>query len=247
MAKSNRKFDTSSESEVVQLDLGRRKRFHTKDLIEITPKTDNQSKALAAMFGQYDMVNLTGSSGAGKTFLALYAALHQVLDSSTPFERIILMRTAVATREQGFIKGSLEDKEAVYEAPYHGLIGDIMPKFNSGYEHLKALGYIEFCKTSYIRGSTWHDSIIVFDESENANAHEIYTVLTRLGENSKIFLAGDEKQTDLRKEKSGFGYLEKLSTLLPYESCQTIAFTTDDVVRSGFAKAVTIADNYIDR
>ena len=247
MGKPNRKFDTSNESEVVQLDIGRRRKFHTRDLAEISPKTDNQALALEAMFGQFDMVNLTGSAGSGKTMLALFAALHQVLDSSTPYERVILMRSAVATREQGFIKGSLEDKEAVYEAPYFGLVQDIMPRFNNGYEHLKALGYLEFCTTSYIRGSTYHDSIVVVDESSNLNAHEIYTVLTRLGENAKIFLCGDIKQVDLKKEKTGFTYLEQLATLLPYESCKTIKFTTDDVVRSGFAKAVTIADEYIDR
>lgn len=247
MAKAARKFNTETETDVVALDIGRRKRFNLKDLTQIQPKTENQAKALAAMFGDFDMVHMSGSPGSGKSMLAMYAALYQVLDPATPYENVMIIRSAVATRDIGFLPGSLEEKAAVLETPYEGIAKDLMPRFNSPYSHLKSLGYVDFCTTSYIRGTTFHDTILIVDEYQNNNAHELYTILTRLGENSKVFLAGDHKQNDLRKEKSGFSYLEKLATLLPYESCASIQFGVDDVVRSGFAKAVTIADEYIDR
>ena len=242
MAKSNRKFDTSSESEVVQLDLGRRKRFHTKDLIEITPKTDNQKLALESCFGYATAVGLINQAGVGKTFLALYSALAQVLDTSTPYERVIIARSPVATRDIGFLKGSLEEKEAVYEIPYEAIMKELMPKFNSPYDHLKSLGYVEFTTTSYLRGLTFHDTIVVVDEIQNLSRHEIYTILTRIGENSKIILCGDCKQSDLKANQSGFKYLVELTEKLPEGMCDIIKFTKEDIVRSEFVKAVIIAD-----
>lgn len=241
-----KRFDTSNECPHVQADLGNRKRFTTKDLLPVVSKTENQEIALTSCFSDSMSVGLIGSAGTGKSFLALYSALYQVLDPSTPYEKVIIARSAVATRDQGFLKGDLASKEEVFEIPYISLARELMPKFNSAYEHLKSLGYLEFTSTSYLRGLTFHNTIVVVDEVQNLSRHEIYTILTRVGEESKVFFCGDSKQNDLRKGQSGFKYLMDLSDRLPEGNCDIVEFGVDDIVRSEFVKAVIIADEQID-
>ena len=237
-----RKFNTENECPQVQADLGNRKRFTEKDLLSVVAKTDNQQLALDSCFSSALAVGLGGSSGSGKTFIALYSALKQVFDPSTPYEKVIIARSAVATREQGFLKGSLEEKEEIFQLPYQALCKELLPRFNNGYEHLKSLGYVEFTSTSYLRGLTFHDTIVIVDEYQSLTRHEIYTILTRIGENSKIFLCGDHKQSDLKKEQSCFNYIEELSSKLPEGMCRNIRFTADDIVRSEFVKAIIMID-----
>ena len=240
-----RKFDTGNESYDVQCDLGNRKRFTEKDLVQVVPKTNNQKLALELCGGNSTAVGLIGSAGVGKSYLALYSALQQVFDPSLPYEKIVVARSAVATRDIGFLKGDLDQKSEVFELPYHSLARELMPRFNSAYDHLKSLGYLEFTCTSYLRGLTYHDTIIIVDEIQNLSRHEIYTILTRLGENSKVIFCGDSKQTDLKANQSGFKYLIELSEKLQEGMCSVVQFTVDDIVRSEFVKAVIMADEDI--
>lgn len=235
MAKRKKVFDTTNESVVIQSTF--RKKFTQHDLCNMKPATENQKTFLDSCYNEEVILAAgLGSAGTGKTFLSLYAALDQVFDPCTPYTKVIVVRNAVEVRSQGFIKGSLEEKEAVYEAPYIGLSKELLPRFNDGYAHLKSLGYLEFLTTSFIRGITLNDCIIVVDECQNLNQHEMYSILTRVGYNCKIIVVGDGIQSDLKKEIGCFNYINDVADNI--EGAQVVEFTTDDIVRSGFVKNV---------
>lgn len=240
-----KKFDTGGESYDVQQDLGNRKKLHVRDLLSVQPKTDNQAALMSACFENIPLVVGAGSAGTGKTFLALYSALHQVLDQSTPYQKILMVRSAVASRDLGFLPGTLEEKESVFEAPYIGLASELFPKFNSPYNHLKSLGYYEFKSTSFLRGCTFDDTIIIVDEFQNLNRHEAYSILTRVGCNTKVILCGDTKQDDLKKSQSCFQYVKDLSQKMDNDDVRLVEFGVDDIVRSGFVRSVIIADELV--
>jgi predicted ribonuclease YlaK len=247
MSKAKRKFDTSGEVDQDKIrSIGNRKRFHPHDLIAIKPKTDSQSQFFDAFNSDVPMILQSGCAGTGKTFLALYSALHQVFDPSSPYEKVCIFRSAVESRKIGFMPGSEEEKASVYERPYQQIAMDVM-KFNNPYPMLKSLGYLEFHLTSHLRGSTFDNTIMLIDECQNLDRGEIKTILTRCGENSRIILCGDSKQDDLvrYREKSSFDYLEKLMLNMPYEETASIQYGLDDIVRSGLVKSILIADSNI--
>ncbi len=177
-----------------------------------------------------------GSAGTGKTFLAFYLALQEVLNKQQ--QKIIIVRSAVPTREVGFLPGNLEEKMQQYEEPYRDILWELMGR-HSTYEDMKAAGLIEFHSTSFLRGLTWDNAIVIVDESENLTFHEIDNVMTRLGENTRIILTGDTKQTDLDgSKKMGEEGLSKAKRI--FESMKTfgmIEFTVDDIVRSKTVKS----------
>ena len=247
MAKPKQKFDTSGENDHEKIrSIGNRKKFHPHDLISISPLTENQKEFFYAYNSNVPMILQSGCAGTGKTFLALYSALHQVFDPSTPYEKVCIFRSAVDSRKIGFLPGSEDDKGSAYETPYQQIAADVM-KFNNPYPMLKSLGYLEFHLTSHKRGTTFDNTIFLLDEIQNFDSGELMTILTRCGENSRIILCGDSKQNDLERyrEKSSFGYLQKLINNMPYDSTAIIKYTVDDVVRSGLVKDILIADSGI--
>ena len=241
-------FDTKNESDEVVRDIGNRRKFRIQDLVSFKPGSLNQERFFQHYYDGIPIIALLGSAGSGKSIISLYAALSQVFDESTPYDRVILVRSAVQSRNQGYLPGGLDGpdgKMAPYEMPYIGLTKEIMPKFNNGYEHLKSLGYLEFHSTSFLRSATFENAIIICSECQNLDFEELYTVCSRAGVNSRIILEGDERQTDLQRqrEKSGVGRLERVLKNMPASMTAVIEFTEDDILRSELVKQFIISCN----
>lgn len=209
-------------------------RFTKHDLLSFSPLTESQSY----LFDRFDDSNwiLEGYAGTGKTFSALYLSLYAVL--SAKYDRLIIIRSPLQTRSVGFTPGTLEEKAELYEAPYSSLINSMF-NYGNPYLDLKSLGYVDFMLTSFIRGLTFDNSIILFDEAASSDFHELDTVLTRVGSNSKIIVSGDVLQSDLRTERNGLNKLLSFSSKIP--AFDVVKFKMDDIVRSGFVRDYIIA------
>ena len=218
----------------------RKKPINTDMLRTIEPLTETQQ----LLFNTYETgKNLVayGAAGTGKTFITLYNALCDVLDPSTPYEKIYIVRSLVATREIGFLPGDHEDKSLLYQIPYKNMVKYMFQlptaaDFEMLYGNLKTQGTIGFWSTSFIRGTTFDKSIIIVDEFQNLNFHELDSIITRVGNDSKIMFCGDATQTDLIKqnERNGIGDFMKILRIMP--SVDLIEFGVDDIVRSGLCK-----------
>ena len=202
-----------------------------------------------ALFNSYDKgQNLVayGCAGTGKTFITLYKALRDVLDEKTPYEKIYIVRSLVATREIGFLPGDHEDKSFLYQIPYKNMVKYMfeMPSeadFEMLYGNLKTQGTISFWSTSFIRGTTFDKAIIIVDEFQNLNFHELDSIITRVGQDSKIMFCGDATQTDLVKTNDRNGVIDFMNILRSMPSIDIMEFTIEDIVRSGFVKEYLIA------
>ena len=213
----------------------KRKTWSIHDLKNIKPLNPTQEDVFQAWF-QGSNICAHGSAGTGKTFLALYLAFIELFETKQQ-SRIILVRSAVPTREVGFVPGTLEEKTALYEAPYHDICHELMGR-KSTYQDMKDAGKIEFMTTSFIRGLTWDNAIVLVDEGENMTFHEINSIMTRVGENSRVIFTGDLVQTDLDGRKNGIcGMKQFLDVIDTMHEFASIEFTVDDIVRSGFCKA----------
>ena len=223
----------------------RKKPINLDYIKKIEPLTDNQ-ETFFKEYGKNQNLVAYGVAGTGKTFITLYNALLDVLDPKTPYEKIYIVRSLVATREIGFLPGDHEDKSSLYQIPYKNMVKYMfeMPDDNSFemlYANLKAQGTISFWSTSFIRGTTFDNSILIIDEFQNLNFHELDSIITRVGENSKIMFCGDATQTDLTKtaEKNGIVDFMKIINSMP--SFETIEFQAEDICRSGLVKEYIIA------
>ena len=212
---------------------------------EIKPLTPNQER----FFDQYDEnKNLVayGCAGTGKTFITLYRAIQDVLDPKTPYEKVYIVRSLVATREIGFLPGDHEDKSWLYQIPYKHMVKYMFQMqddaaFEMLYSNLKAQGTIDFWSTSFIRGTTFDNAILIVDEFQNLNFHELDSMITRVGENSKIMFCGDATQTDLVKQNERSGIIDFIRVLRNMSSFDIIEFSADDICRSGLVKEYIIA------
>ena len=214
-------------------------------LINIEPITENLKKLFESYSAGKHLVAY-GTAGTGKTFITLYNALSDILDESTPYEKIYLVRSLVSTREIGFLPGDHEDKADIYQIPYKNMVKYMfqMPSdadFEMLYGNLKAQDSIKFWSTSFIRGTTLDNAIIIVDEFQNLNFHELDSIITRVGENSKIIFCGDASQTDLVKTNDKNGIHDFLNILRKMPSFDIIEFGIDDIVRSGLVKEYIIA------
>jgi phosphate starvation-inducible protein PhoH len=214
----------------------RRKHWSRHDLKHIRPLTPTQEEMFQDFFNGNNIV-AHGSAGTGKSYIALFLALNEYLKVDSTIERIIIVRSAVPTREIGFLPGTLTEKVALYELPYKDIFADLMGRYST-YEDMKEAGIVQFCTTSFIRGLTWDNTIVVVDEAQNMTWGEFDSIITRLGENSRFIICGDHShQCDLKKgerEMSCFGNLLKLAGKLPNVSA--LLFTPNDIVRSTFVK-----------
>ena len=224
----------------------KRKRPINGDLLnKIEPITDNQ-KTLFDSYKEGKNVFAYGCAGTGKTFVALYLALKDILDQNTPYDQLYIVRSLVSTREIGFLPGDHEDKSFLYQIPYKNMVKYMfqMPSdadFEMLYGNLKQQDTVKFWSTSFIRGTTMDNCIILVDEMQNLNFHELDSIITRVGENSRICFCGDATQTDLQKtnEKNGIVDFLKIARTMP--SFDIVEFGIEDIVRSGLVKEYIIA------
>ncbi len=219
----------------------RKKPINSDFLLDVKPLTENQEK----LFDDYKKgknIFAYGAAGTGKTFIVLYNALKEVLNERTPYEKIYIVRSLVSTREIGFLPGDHEDKSALYQIPYKNMVKYMfeMPSdadFEMLYGNLKAQATISFWSTSFIRGTTFDNAILIIDECQNLNFHELDSIITRVGENTKIMLCGDASQSDLTKTYERNGILDFIKIIRNMEDEFGITeFTVNDIVRSGLVK-----------
>lgn len=223
----------------------RRKPLSSDYLIDIDPLTDNQKKLFDSYANQKHLVAY-GCAGTGKTFITLYNALKEVLNERSPYEKVYIVRSLVATREIGFLPGTYDDKSDIYQIPYKNMVKYMfqMPsdaEFEMLYGNLKSQETIKFWSTSFLRGTTLDNSIIIVDEFQNCTSHELDSIITRIGENSKIMFCGDATQSDLVKTNDRNGIIDFMSILRKMPSFDIIEFGVDDIVRSGLVKEYIIA------
>jgi phosphate starvation-inducible protein PhoH len=203
-------------------------------LKRIKPLTENQERTFEAYEKGNNLI-LSGSAGSGKSFLALYLGLQDLLVDNSCYNKIIIVRSAVPSRDLGFVPGTLEEKAKIYQEPYMNIVNELIGR-GDAWHFLLNKEIVEFQTTSFLRGLTFKDCIIVFDEFQSATFHEIDTVLTRIGENCRFMLCGDFNQNDLniRKEKSGL--TDTVRILESVSDVAHIKFGIEDIVRSGFVK-----------
>lgn len=210
-------------------------------LADVTPLTPNQERIFKAWDAGKHMF-IYGCAGTGKTFTALYNALKDTLKDDPTYDQIYLVRSLVATREIGFLPGDLEDKTSMWQIPYKNMVKYMFElgtdeEFEMLYGALRTQETIKFWSTSFLRGTTLDDSVIIIDEMQNLNFHELDSIITRVGEGSRIIFCGDGKQSDLRRqdEKGGIYDFMQILERMP-DDFEMIEMTTDDIVRSGLVR-----------
>jgi predicted ribonuclease YlaK len=218
----------------------RRKPISNDYLLNIEPLTDNQKRLFDA-YEQGKNVVAYGAAGTGKSYVCLYNALKEVLNDVTPYETIYIVRSLVQTREIGFMPGDESQKQGYFEIPYKNMVKYMfkLPSeadFDMLYDNLKLQKTIKFYNTSFLRGLTLDNCIIIVDEMQNCNFHELCSIITRVGENTKIMFCGDATQSDLIKSAEKNGIIDFLRILEIMDSFDLIEFEINDVCRSGIVK-----------
>jgi predicted ribonuclease YlaK len=217
-----------------------RLKLRIDDLHTFKPLTENQKIFFDAYkVGDY-FIALHGVAGTGKTFCALYKAIEEVLDKSNPFNKIIVVRSAVQSRDIGHLPGDVSEKMEIYQQPYRQICETLFGR-KDAWDRLEEQHHIEFISTSFIRGMSFDDAIIIVDEMQNMNYEEIDTVMTRVGYRSKIIWCGDYRQTDLRKKGDQTGILKFFDIAQHMKAFTRIEFTADDIVRSSLVKDYILA------
>ena len=218
----------------------RKKPINSEQLTEIKPLTDNQKLFFDAYENNKNLF-LYGCAGTGKTFIAMYLALKEILSNKTAYEKLYVVRSLVPTREIGFLPGDHEDKAHLYQIPYQNMVKYMFkmpddPAFEMLYDNLKAQETISFWSTSFLRGTTLDNAIVLVDECQNLNFHELDSIMTRVGNDSKIIFAGDIAQTDLVKTNEKNGILDFMKILEIMDEFANIEFDVNDIVRSGLIR-----------
>tara|TARA_B100000131_G_scaffold116377_1_gene113350 strand:+ start:66 stop:776 length:711 start_codon:yes stop_codon:yes gene_type:complete len=225
--------------------LKRKKPINSKYFLDVNPITDNQDLFFKEWAADKNLFAY-GAAGTGKTFIALYLALRDVMDEETPYDKVYIVRSLVSTREIGFLPGTHEDKSELYQVPYKNMVRNMfqMPdqmSFDMLYDNLKAQETISFWSTSFLRGTTLDDAIVIVDECQNLNFHELDSIITRVGQDSKIVFCGDVNQSDLQRTNERNGILDFQRILEGMDEFSMVEFGIGDIVRSGLVKSYLIS------
>lgn len=245
MSRKRRNSDQPIGVGLTAKQMKRRKPINSELLLDIEPLTENQRK-LYTSYSEGKHIVAYGAAGTGKTFITLYNALKDVLTEITPYDQIYIVRSLVATREIGFLPGDHEDKSSLYQIPYKNMVKYMFQlptetDFEMLYGNLKQQETIKFWSTSFVRGTTLDNSIIIVDEFQNLNFHELDSIITRVGENSRIVFCGDASQSDLIKTNERNGISDFMNILRKMPSFDIIEFGIEDIVRSGLVKEYLVA------
>ena len=226
--------------------------IQSNQLLTIKPVGPTQEKVFEAWKANKNLF-LTGSAGTGKTFILLYLALKDVLDKGMPFEKVVLVRSLLPSRDIGFLPGTLDEKSNLYQDPYRILIKYLFEAPSEQdmaqlYDKLISQGSLEFYTTSFLRGQTFDRSIIIVDEASNMIFQELDTIMTRVGQDSRICFAGDMAQSDLRKHNGEQdGYHNFQAILEEMGEFKVLEFDIGDIIRSGLVRSYLIAKTNIAR
>ena len=225
--------------------MAKAKDIRIDDMVTVNPVTDNQKIAFQDYKNDKNLF-LYGAAGTGKTFITLYMALQEVLRNETKYDTVYVVRSAVPTREIGFLPGDEEDKTALFQVPYQNMVKFMFEQpneqaFSMLYDRLKNQGSLMFLTTSFLRGITLDNAIIIVDEAQNLTFHELDTIITRVGMDSKIMFCGDFFQSDLQKSIDKEGIRHFMKILKGMKSFSNIEFTLGDIVRSGMVKEYLIS------
>ena len=223
----------------------RKKPINQTYFLDVNPITENQ-QLFFDEWGKGKNLFAYGAAGTGKTFIALYLALQDVMNEDTPYDKVYIVRSLVSTREIGFLPGTHEDKAELYQIPYKNMVRSMfhMPdqsSFDMLYDNLKGQETISFWSTSFLRGTTLDDAIVIVDECQNLNFHELDSIMTRVGQDSKIVFCGDINQSDLQRTNERNGILDFQRILEGMDEFSEIEFGINDIVRSGLVKSYLIS------
>ena len=223
----------------------RKKPINQTYFLDVNPITDNQ-QLFFDEWGKGKNLFAFGAAGTGKTFIALYLALKEVMNEESPYDKVYIVRSLVSTREIGFLPGTHEDKSELYQIPYKNMVRSMfhMPdqaSFDMLYDNLKGQETISFWSTSFLRGTTLDDAIVIVDECQNLNFHELDSIMTRVGQDSKIVFCGDINQSDLQRTNERNGILDFQRILENMDEFSTVEFGINDIVRSGLVKSYLIS------
>ena len=216
------------------------KEISSSNLLKIKPITESQ-KTVFETWKKGQNQFLFGCAGTGKTFISLYLAMQDVLNLQTKYEKVVLVRSLIPTREIGFLPGDEEDKAALYQVAYQNMVQFMFEQpneqaFKMLYDRLKSQGSLYFLSTSFLRGLTFDNTIIIVDECQNLNFHELDTITTRVGQDSRIVFCGYFFQTDLLKTGDKNGLHHFLRILEEMKDFNCTEFNIGDIVRSGFVR-----------
>ena len=220
------------------------KEINHNNLVTIKPITDNQ-KLVFNSWKKEQHQFLFGAAGTGKTFISMYLALQSVMDLKSKHDKLVIVRSLIPTREIGFLPGDEEDKAALYQVPYQNMVQFMFEQpneqsFNNLYDRLKGQGSLYFLSTSFLRGLTFDNTVVIVDECQNLNFHELDTIITRIGQDSRIIFCGDFDQTDLQRTNEINGLFNFVKILEEMEEFNCTEFTIGDIVRSGFIRSYLI-------
>ena len=218
-------------------------RLKLEHLVKLDPLTQNQKLAFDS-FASGNHLCLDGSAGTGKTFISLYLALEAVFKKE--YEKVIIVRSAVPTRDMGFLPGTQEEKEDAYTAPYKAIVNDLFED-QEAWAKVIATNSVEFLTTSFIRGITLKNAVVIIDESQNCNYHELCSVITRLGEDCRFIMAGDYYQSDFTRKGDQDGISEFIKIIKNMRAFDHIEFKWEDIVRSGFVRDFIMTKEMVER
>lgn len=212
---------------------------YNMDIRNVIPKTQNQMRT----FKEYQNGNhllLQGLAGTGKTFISSYLAMNEILNQQTEKRKLVIVRSIVPTRDMGFLPGNQKEKQKAYELPYTSIFTELFGR-GDAYELFKSKGMVDFISTSFIRGITLNDCIVLVDESQNLTFHELDSIVTRIGDNCRIIFSGDFRQSDLERSGDRNGILDFMKVVRSIDGFKTVSFGEDDIVRSKLVKDYIIA------
>jgi len=217
-------------------------KMRIEDLVTIDAMTETQGQFFSQYQSGSKAMILHGAAGTGKTFIALYKALEEVLNKGGFYKKVILVRSAVPSREIGHLPGDEKEKSEVYMSPYISMCEELFPTKQQAFQRLVEQKYLDFMITSFVRGLTLDNTIVIVDECQNMNDMELNSIMTRVGVNSKIIFCGDFRQTDLYKNRNDMSGLQKFMVIAEnMPSFRMFEFDTDDIVRSDLVKEYLIA------
>ena len=209
-------------------------KLRLEDMLDVTPLTPHQKEAYEAYEDGNSLV-LSGSAGTGKTFMALSMALEDVLDKEMRYDKVVIIRSIVPTRDIGFLPGDEEEKKDAYTGPYRSICAELFSD-SDAWMKLKNAGTVSFMSTSFIRGLTISNAVVVLDEMQNLTFHELDSIITRVGDNCRFIMCGDYYQSDFQKEGDKSGIIKFLSIIEQLRNFETIEFGWEDIVRSDFVR-----------